>query len=142
MTPQSPPPLNITAALTFFAGLLFDSRVAAYVGPYSAIILGAVLGAAFSASGRGEASRPLTVGYMALMIALAMVATVPLAEVVAARIPMAKVEPQAIFGVMAALIAYIGYGWIALGRWVVNLARAPVERAIRSIFGPPPGGPQ
>ena len=138
---QSPPQLNLTAALTFFAGLLFDPRIAAYVGPYSAIILGAVLGAALSASGRGQAVRPITAGYMAMMIVLALLVTVPLAEAVAPNIPMTRVDPPALFGFLAAVVAYIGHDWVTVGRWIFNLVRGPAERALRSIFGQPPGGP-
>jgi len=140
MAPQSSP-LDIVTVSVVMAGLIFDPRIAEIVGPYAVILLGAILGGALSASRRGAATRVETLGYMALVVILALLVTVPLAEVTAAHIPVARVEPRVLFAPVAAIVAGIGHDWPNVGRWVVGLVRGMVERWAGKPSDQPPGGP-
>lgn len=134
MPPQSTP-LDIVAVSVVLAGLMFDSRIAEIVGPYAVIVLAAILGGALSASRRGEASRGKTIGYMALVIILALLVTVPLAEVTAAHIPVARVEPRVLFAPVAAIVAGIGHDWPTVLLWLFR------RWWPKKPFDLPPGGP-
>lgn len=138
--PSQPQPLDIVAVAIAFASLLFEPRLAEIIGPYAVIILGAILGGALSASRRGPTTRAATIVYMALMIILALLVTVPLAEVTAAYIPIVRVEPRVLFAPLAAVVAAIGNDWVAVGKWVIGLVRRAVERWAGAPPNPPPSG--
>lgn len=141
MPPQSTP-LDIVTVSVILAGLLFDPRIAEIVGPYAVILLGAVLGGSLSAARRGSSSRVETLGYMALVIILALLVTVPLAEVTAAHIPLARLEPRVLFAPVAAIVAGIGHDWPNVGQWAIRLVRGMVERWASKPNDTPPGGQQ
>ncbi len=135
MPPQSSP-LDIVTVAIAFASLLFKPEIAQFVGPYAVIFLGAILGGALSAARRGPATRASTLGYMALVIILALMVTVPLAELLAPQIPI-RLEPRVLFAPVAAIVSGVGQDWPKVGAWLVNLARGVIERRV----GAPPGGP-
>lgn len=130
--PPQPPPLNIVAFAVALAGLVFDPRIAEFVGTYAVIFLGAVLGGALSASRRGSASRTATLVYMALVILLALLVTVPLAEALAPHIPVVRLEPRVLFAPVAAVVAGIGHDWPKVLLWFFKRWQKPSN---------PPGGP-
>lgn len=127
MTPPPHAPLDIvTVLITLFSAILAP-ELANVLGPYVVIVLCALGGAAWSST-YGEAStRRSTALHIALMVGLALIATVPLAEM-AARI--GGFQSRWAFGPMAALIA-------ARPDWVI----AEVRDLWRSKRGPQgPGG--
>ncbi len=140
MPPQTPP-LDIVAVAIALASLLFKPEIAQFVGPYAVIFLGAILGGAMSAARRGPATRAVTLGYMALVIILALLVTVPLAEMLAPQIPV-RIEARVLFAPVAAIISGIGQDWPKIGAWIINLARGVIERRVGAPPNDvPPGGP-
>jgi len=98
----TPPPLDIVTVAIAVASLIFGPDVAALVGPYSVIVLAAIGGAAWSASSTPEATRRATLLHMLLMVGLALLGTVPLAEVLAR---LASIDARWALGPVAAVIA-------------------------------------
>ncbi len=140
MPPQSPP-LDVVAVAIALASLLFKPEIAQFVGPYAVIFLGAILGGAMSAARRGPTSRVGTLGYMALVIILALLVTVPLAELLAPQIPV-RLETRVLFAPVAAIVSGIGQDWPKVGAWLVNLVRGVIERRVGAPpTDVPPGGP-
>ena len=85
MTPPPHAPLDIvTVLITLFSAILAP-ELANVLGPYVVIVLSALGGAAWSST-YGEAStRRSTALHIVLMVGLALIATVPLAELAVAR---------------------------------------------------------
>jgi hypothetical protein len=137
----SPPqldPVNVAIAL---AALLFNASTASLIGPYAVIFIGAMLGGTWSASGRPAGDRFGTFKYLLWMVSLAMLITVPTAELLAANLPSSwNVSSRALLGIVAALITGLGPDW------VISLVRSAIERWARGSGSsneppPPPGGP-
>lgn len=130
MAAQTPPIDPVTVAITL-ASAMFGPPLAAIVGTYAVIVIGAIAGSAWSASGRPPAaSRVSTLGYIALFVTLALLVTVPGAELLARYI---KLDPSWVMGPLAAFIGGVGDKWPALIQW-----------ALRRRFGdsaPPPTPP-
>lgn len=132
-TPTSP--LDIVAVATVLAAALFGSPSAAeIVGPYAVIVLAAIVGAAWSSSRRPPTTRLGALLYVVLVVALAVLVTVPLAEL-AARY--AGVEARSMFAPVALVIGGIGPDWPGVVRWALGLLRGVLERRA----GQPPGAP-
>jgi hypothetical protein len=132
-TPATPPIDIVTVAVAVCASL-FGAQVAEIVGPYSVIVMGAVLGAAWSTSRRDALPRLSALGHVLLMVALALLVSVPAAELLALHTPLAS---RWLLGPVAAVVAGIGQDWPAVLRWLIGLLR---RRAEREIGGGPDGG--
>lgn len=79
--PPSAPPLDIVSVAVALATAVFSPEVAALLGPYAVIFLGAMLGGAWSASRLELPGRWPTVKYLLGIVALALLVTVPAAEI-------------------------------------------------------------
>lgn len=82
MTPQ-PTQLDIITVAIAVASWVLGAEVAAIVGPYSVILLSAVGGAAWSAGRKAQPTRLGALLHIAGSVGLALIATVPLAELIA-----------------------------------------------------------
>jgi hypothetical protein len=107
------PQLDIVTVAIALSTWAVGAELAQYVGPYSVIILGAIGGATWSASSRPSGTRWDALGYVAWMVGLALIATVPLAELVARA---TGVAPRWMFAPVAVVIA-------ARPHWVIAQAR-------------------
>lgn len=123
-TPQ--PSIDIVSVAIAVATVAFGPDLAAVVGPYAVILLGALLGAAWSAGRRKSDTRMSTLAHMALMIGWALIVTVPLALLAGATFGW---ESKWLLGPVAVIIAGIGPDWPDVGRWAASLVRGAGERA-------------
>ncbi len=105
---QAPPSLDIVSVLTALAALVFAPDLAALVGPYAVILIGATLGAAWGATRRKATSRLGTLGYIAGMVGLACLVTVPAAAVGS---KLTGLHLHWLLGPVAALIGALGPEW-------------------------------
>lgn len=80
MTTPASPSLDIVTVAIAVSSWVVGDQVAAIVGPYSVILLSALGGAAWSASTRPRSTRWQTIVHIILSVGLAVIATVPLAE--------------------------------------------------------------
>jgi hypothetical protein len=119
------PPIDIVTVAIAIATALFGRDVAAVVGPYAVIVLGALLGAAWSASRREPSTPGSTLGHMVMMVGLALLVTVPIAAVAGQY---AGLESKWLLGPVAVVIAGIGQDWHAVASWAVGRVRALVDR--------------
>lgn len=109
MAPK-PPALDIVSLAIALAALLFSPELSAVLGPYWVILTAATLGAAWSASRRpSNPHRFAVLLYVAGMVVLALLVTVPLAEL-AAR--MVGVHVHAALAPVALLIGAAGPDWL------------------------------
>lgn len=107
MTPQ-PPSLDIVSVLTALSALVFAPELAAVIGPYAVILIGATLGAAWGATRRKASTRLGTLGYIVGMVGLACLVTVPAA---AAGSRLTGLHLHWLLGPVAALIGALGPEW-------------------------------
>jgi hypothetical protein len=122
------PPLDIVTVSITIATAVFGAPVASIVGPYSVILIGAALGAAWSASRRPPTdSRFRTLLYMLAVVTLALLITVPAAELLAQY---AHIEARWILGPVAALIGGIGDDWPKIRAWALDFVRGVVTRRL------------
>lgn len=131
MSTPTPPIDPVTVAIAIATGL-FGSTAAQYVGPYAVIIVGALIGAAWSASRRDPGSRIGTAAFILLLIGLAVLVSVPLAEVAARYVGQ---DSRWMLGPVAVVVAGVGERWPAL-------VRATWRRNSPGADRPPTGGPQ
>lgn len=75
MSGTPPPNLDFTAVMTVVAGVFAGPAMAAYIGPYSVIIIAALVGAAWSLNSERASSTWGALGYMFLITATAVVLT-------------------------------------------------------------------
>lgn len=80
---QQTPSLDIVTVVIAIASWFLGGDVAQIVGPYSVILLSSLGGAAWSASRLPPTSRRATMLHISLSIGLALIATVPLSELLA-----------------------------------------------------------
>ena len=131
---QTSPQLDPVAVLIVVLSPLFGVKMAGVVGPYTVILLGAIGGAVYSASGRpAELGRLGIIAYMWVMVMMSVGLTVVASELAAPR--MNITEPRYLFFPMSMLISGVGWRWPSLvkflwRRWWVN----------RGQQQPPPGG--
>jgi hypothetical protein len=114
MTPP-PPHLDIVTLMIVLSSAVFGPDLAQAIGPYSVIILSAIGGAAWSATGIEQATRMRTLRHMATMVGLALIGAVPVAEILAR---VTDIEVRWTLGPVAAAIAArpdLVLGW--LRRW-------------------------
>lgn len=112
MNPQ--PQLDIVTVAIAVSTWAVGAELAQYIGPYSVIVAGAIGGATWAATRRKMNSRWEALAYVLWMVGLALIATVPLAEVVAR---VSGVAPRWMFAPVAVVIA-------AQPNWVVRQARS------------------
>lgn len=105
----TPPPLDIVSVLIALATLVFSPAVAAVVAPQVVIIIGATLGAVYGASRREPGTRTGTLGYIVGMVVLALLVTVPVAEVLSSW---TGINLHWLLGPAAALIAGLEPDWL------------------------------
>lgn len=136
----------VTLAVALAAGV-FGPELAAIVGPYAVIIIASALGAGWSASRIEVRTKWALVGHMAGMVGLALIVTVPLAEITAQEL---GYPLNWVMGPLAAGIGALGPDGIAflwregigavlgnLRTWLAGrLGGAPKEPPVN-----PPGGP-
>ena len=116
--PPPPPPLDIvTLAIAIITALLGPGS-AAIVGPYVIILLGAVMGSAWSASRRETESRTATLRHMFLHVTLALLATVPVAIWLGRVL---EFDDKWLLGPVAAVIGGIGHDWPRVFTWLLGL---------------------
>lgn len=126
MTPPSSPNLDLVSVAVALLGVLLSREVAQIVGPYVVIFFGAILGASFAASRRPQTTRSRLLGFMATVVGLTLVITVPCAQIIAAWYPEAEVRWT--LGPVAILIGGIGSDWPKVAAWFLGLVRTVVER--------------
>jgi hypothetical protein len=122
-TPQ--PPIDIVTVAIAIASAAFGPELASVVGPYAVILLGAALGAAWSASRREPGSRMGTLAHVLLMMGWALLVTVPAAAIAGQAFGW---ESKWLLGPVAVVIAGIGQDWPGVGRWALDLLRGLAER--------------
>lgn len=108
--PQS---LDIVTVMIAAATWAVGAEAAQIIGPYSVIILGAIGGATWSASSRQSENRWQALRYVLWMVGLALIATVPLAEIIARW---TEIAPRWMFAPVAVVIA-------ARPDWVIRQAK-------------------
>lgn len=102
MQTQTPPPLlDLVSAAGAVASLAFGPA-GVVVGAYAVVILSALGGAAWASASRPAATRWATLKHFALLVGLALLLTVPLAQWLQAH---AGLEMNWTLGPLAALIA-------------------------------------
>ena len=131
MQPTPPPPPDIVTVAISLASALFGANVSTAVGTYSVIIVFAVAGAAWSASGRPEGTRWAALRHGIFMVMLALALTVPLAEGLHQYVDL---ESRWTLAPIAALVA-------ARPEWVIGQL-VDLWRWWRGARTPQPGGPQ
>ncbi len=132
----TPPPIDIVTVSVALATAVFGSAAGQYVGPYAVIFLGAVLGSAWSASKRTPGTRIGTLTYMAILVGIALLITVPLAEAAGAWLGR---DSRWLLGPVAALVGGVGERWGDVGTWAAGLARGVIERRAGARPDQPPG---
>lgn len=113
-----PPQLDIVTVAIALVSLITGPELAALIGPYSVILLAAIGGAAWSATSVESGNRLQTLRHIFLMVGLALIGTVPLAEGLAR---LAGIEARWALGPVAAVIA-------ARPDWVVGWLQRWVQR--------------
>lgn len=121
-----PQPLDIVTVAVAIASVLFGARMAAIVGPYAVIFIGAVVGSVYSATGRASSGKLSALGYCALMVLLSVSITVPAAEILAPYIRVS--EPRHLFFVVSAGISAVGDKWPGVILWAWGLLQKMAER--------------
>jgi len=144
MTPPTNPNLDLVSVAIALLGVASIAPEAAQIiGPYAVIFFGALLGASFAASRREPASRWAAVWFMAKIVGLTLVITVPCAQLIATAYPNAEVRWT--LGPVAIVLAGIGNAWPKVAAWFLGLVRGIVERWAsttnpRGPNNPPNGG--
>lgn len=129
-TPLSPPPpLDIVTVLTALATAIFGHELAQVIGPYSVIVLGALLGGAWSAGRLEQGARVGAFRHMALMVGLALLVTVPGAAAAVSVLGL-SVQDKWLFGPVAVLVAGIGQDWTRVGTWMLDLMLRAIEMVV------------
>lgn len=116
MTPQ--PQLDIVAVAISIAAAFFGADLALVIGPYAVIFLAALGGAGWALASRPTTDTKHGLLFMLLMVGLALIGTVPLAEAVARLF---GIEARWMFAPMATLIA-------ARPDWVISRLRSIFDR--------------
>jgi hypothetical protein len=110
--------LDIVTVAIVFATWLFGPATAEIVGPYAVIFVGAVGGASWAAARRPPDSRAKTLRFIAWMVGLAVMTTVPVAEMFGRWF---GIEARWMFAPVAVVIA-------ARPDWVFGWAQRLIER--------------
>lgn len=130
-----PPPIDIvTLAIAIITAVLGPGS-AAIVGPYVVILLGAVMGSAWSASRRETETRMATLRHMCLHVVLALLVTVPIALWLGKWLDF---DDKWLLGPVAAVIGGVGHDWPRVFAWLLGLGGRVLESwAQRKTGGQP-----
>ncbi len=131
-SPHTSPNLDIFSVVVVFATSLgANADAAAMLSAYGLIIVAACGGAGWAASGLALKTKSATVMHMLLMVGLALIGTVPLAELLAR---VSGIEMRWLLAPLAVLIA-ARPDWVilAIARW---LSRRGVDPAPPTNRGP------
>jgi uncharacterized membrane protein len=118
----TPPQLDLVSVLVILATAIFSPSVAAVLAPQIVILIGATLGAAWGASRRPPTSRFGSARYVVGMVLLALMVTVPAAEVLSGWIQ--ALPLHWLLGPVAALIGAME------PEWLMNKARRLLGRRL------------
>jgi hypothetical protein len=103
------PALDPVSVFVGIAAWLFSPAVAAVLGPYTVILIGATLGAFWSLGDRKKSGRASGLGYFVGVNAAAVLFTVGCTKVVKALVPgLATTEDSWLYGPVATVIAAFG----------------------------------
>lgn len=117
MTP-TPPPLDIVTVAIALLSVFFGANIAVVLGPYAVILLAAIGGASWSLASRPATDTRPAVLHMLLMVGLALIGTVPLAEGVARLFGL---EARWMFAPVSVVIA-------ARPDWIISRLRSLLDR--------------
>lgn len=132
------PGLDIVTVAAAIAAVMFRPEIAAVVGPYAVILIGAVLGGTWSASRMALQTRWGTVKYLAGIVTLALLVTVPAAEWASSH---GGVEFNTALGIVAVFIGALGAdGLKAVHRIVMGRVRGWLGGSSAGSSDEPPGG--
>lgn len=131
-------PLDIVSVAVAIAAAAFSPEIAGVVGPYAVIFIGALLGGAWSSSRLELPGRWGTLKYLAGIVILALLLTVPAAEL-ATRYS-EGLPFNYVLGPVAVLISALGPdGLRKCGRWLLRLKRLPDVVPLDPPNPPSPG---
>lgn len=119
--------LDPVAASTAILTLIFGPQLATYIGPYFVIIVGAMVGSAWSLGRRRVTTRFNAFQYFLLMVATALICTVPLSEI-AVKYVFTDYDHKSFFAPIAMLIGGVGGDWPRLIKWMANRLWSLFER--------------
>lgn len=125
---SSPPQIDLVTVAIAIAALVFSPEISAIVGPYSVIILGAVIGGGLGLSNRPPTSRFSAAQYLVLMVGLALLVSVPFSDLLANHF---GVRSNWLLGCVAVVVAWIGPDWPLIGAWLAGVIRKIVERRVQ-----------
>lgn len=125
--PNSVPALDIVSVAIAVAAALFTADTAGYIGPYFVIMIAAVLGGFWSAVNQPPGARLGVLGVLVGTLALALLITVPIAEVASQRFGN---HLHAWLAPVALVVGGIGSRWPRVFRWAVGLGKRFVEALI------------
>lgn len=100
---------DFIALLVFLGTLIFGNDVAAVVGPYVAIVAASALGASFALARREKTARSDAVKYFILVVGLAVMVTVGLAQLAQSYFPV--LHERLILVPIALMIGFVGDDW-------------------------------
>lgn len=126
--------LDLASFIAAVFTLFVTPQLAHFLGVYSAIFVGAVLGAGFALIRAPEMSRWKAAGYITLMAGAALITTVGIAEVINRWLKLDTINP--LLAPLALIIAAVGHDWarVARGAW------ASGRRVFEGRYGAPPQG--
>lgn len=125
MTPPQLDPVSVAIAL---AGVLFGPALAAIIGPYAVIIIGATVGAAWALGRRDPAAKLGAAWYFLRLNATAVVVTVGLANLAARWLGVT--DHSWLLAPIALFVGGVGDDWPKVGRWaLVRIGRVLERRA-------------
>lgn len=141
MANPTPPPLDIVSVAVTIAAVLFSPEAAAMAGPYAVIILGAIAGGSWSASRLALGGRLETAKYLAGIVTLALLLSVPAASVATAYYD--GLTFNYLLGPVAFAIGALGPdGLLRCGRALARLKRWPGGPPQDPPNPPPTGEPR
>lgn len=128
MQPNPPPALDIVSVAVGLAAGVYSPQAAAIIGPYAVIILGSTLGASWSSSRIKTAGAFVVVRHIAGMVAVALLVTVPLAEIAAAQL---GYPPNWVLGPLATGIGALGPDGLS---WLIREGFAAAKGKVRRLL--------
>lgn len=128
--------LTPVAVITLLASTVFSASVAAVVGPYVVIAIGAMGGAAVALMQRESAGRARAILFFCGATIMAVLLTVPLTMLVTLVIK--NVPDQWLFAPFAFGLGYLGDKWPAAMSWAWSKANAFIDILIQLRGTPKP----
>lgn len=119
-------PVDSIGLFILLATWIFSAEVAAVIGPYVAIIVGAACGAALSLGSRQKTTRMGAIGYFVVVCTLATLVASSIAAIMAWAHP--GLSERALLVPVAIGIGWIGDDWKAIRQNVADFVRDFVFR--------------